>query len=87
MDAALENAMSMRQESNRVLVQLISDMIDGHPELRFHQILHSLDVVIPIDRSIPGHVGPGMDGAMQDLFYEESVKTLDRVSKAVEKMK
>ena len=87
MDKRIELQMGMRQESNRVLVQLISDMIERHPELRFHQILHSLDIVIPIDRSIPGHVGPGMDGAMQDLFYEESVKTLERVNKAVEKMK
>lgn len=82
-----DQKISKRQESNRVLVQLISDMVEKGPDLRFHQILHILDVEVPIDRSIPGRVAPGVEGAMKDLFYEESADTLDRVCKAVEKLR
>lgn len=82
MNKEIEIQISKRQESNKVLVQLITDMVEKHPDLRFHQILHSLDIVIPIEGMMAGEVHTGM----QDLFYEESVKTLDRVSKAVEKL-
>lgn len=78
MDKRIELQMAERQESNRVLVQLISNVIEAHPELRFHQILHALDVVVPVE---PGVL------LMKDLFHEESVKTLDRVSKAAQKIK
>ena len=81
MDKKTEIEISKRQESNRVLVQLITDMVEKYPDLRFHQILHSLDIVIPRENMTGDH-----EDGMQDLFYEESVKTLDRVSKAVEKL-
>jgi len=81
MNKKIEIEISKRQESNRVLVQLISDMVEKYPDLRFHQILHLLDVVVPRESM----TGDREDG-MQDLFYEESVNTLDRVGKAAEKL-
>jgi hypothetical protein len=76
MDPKLEQEIGRRQESNRVLVQLISDMVESQPDLRFHQILHSIGVEKQLDI-----------GVTQDLFYEESVKTLERVSETIEKIK
>ncbi len=67
-----------RQDSNRVLVRLIADAVEKWPDMRFHQILHLLDVEVGFDKNIPGLVGPGIN-ATKDLFYEESVDTLDRV--------
>ena len=76
MDKKIEIEISKRQESNRVLVQLISDIVESSPDLRFHQILHAIGVEKQHDV-----------GLTEDFFYEESVKTLERVSEAIEKIK
>lgn len=70
MDPALE-----RQESNKILVQLLSNAVEKYPDLRFHQILHTVGIEKQHDV-----------GLTEDLFYEESVTTLERVSETLEKL-
>lgn len=76
MDKKTEIKISKRQESNRILTQLVSEMVEKHPDLRFHQILHVIDIVVD-SKEI---------GLVEDLFHEESIDTLDRVNKAIEKL-
>ena len=57
-----------RQINNKKLIELISDYVDKHPEMRFIQALWALKI---IDR---GEVG------IIDRFYEEPDDTLKRIS-------
>jgi len=69
-----------RQESNREIIHEISAMIEAHPDLRFHQILHSLNI---IETSYPTKEDGSKDyekGYIKDLFYEESVTTLKKIN-------
>lgn len=34
-----------RQEANREILKRLTEVVEGHPDLRFGQILHSLDLV------------------------------------------
>jgi hypothetical protein len=58
-----------RQANNQELINLISDYIDTHSEMRFIQALWSLNI---IDRDENGII---------DRFYEEPNDTLNRIKK------
>lgn len=58
-----------RQEANRELLKIISEMIELYPNFRFHQILADIDVNMLNDEGT----------ANVDLFAEESEETLKRV--------
>ena len=71
-----------RQSSNRELIRVISAAVEAYPELRFHQILHSLNIVqtemvhtvdVSGEFEIPGRL------YAKDKFHEESVDTLKGV--------
>ena len=58
-----------RQEANRELLKIISEMVELYPNFRFHQILADIDVNKMNDEGT----------ANIDLFAEESEETLKRV--------
>lgn len=66
-----------RQEANRSILRQISAMIEGSPDLRFHQILLVMDVN---QSELIGDV-PNQKMMYKDLFNEESVTTLKRINK------
>lgn len=67
-----------RQEANRIILKQISDMIDGEPDLRFHQILHILN--IEVTKKVFDSAGfPTEEFDCKDLFNEESIDTLKRM--------
>lgn len=53
-----------RLEANREIVAAISDLVEKHPQWRFHQILMNYDIESP----------------NEDRWYEESDKTLAKLS-------
>ncbi len=76
MDPKLKVKIDKRQEANRELLRAVGAMVDAHPELRFHQILHNMDVTqTTMIGDEPNRIMVG-----KDLFYEESVDTLNRVN-------
>lgn len=54
-----------RQEANRLILQRISELIEEHPDLRFHQILFTANLL---------RIDP--QGYVEDDFYLESVEAL-----------
>jgi len=71
MDPILKNKIDRRQITNRQILDHVSNMIELYPDLRFHQILHSLSI------STTKVVGDTV--VIVDQFNEESVDTLDRM--------
>lgn len=68
-----------RQEANREILKELSKAVEKYSDLRFHQLLYNMDVQIPVpilDKN--GHQA-GMH--FEDLHHEESVDTLDRITK------
>lgn len=86
MDQKLEEKINSRQKANRHIVKVISDMVEGSPDLRFHQILHTLGIVRTEMINAPNNIREfelmeqgvhvGKKQVCKDLFYEESVDTL-----------
>jgi len=68
--------MSERQKYNRLLLEEISAQVEAYPDLRFHQILHNIDVT-ELDVNIDE-----VNRASSDKFNEESKKTYERVLKS-----
>ncbi len=65
-----------RQEANRLILQQISNMIEGAPDLRFHQILVNMDIN---QTELVGEM-PNQKMIGKDLYNEESVTTLKRIT-------
>lgn len=70
-----------RQEANRQIVKRITEMVENQPDLRFHQILHTLSIN---KNAYPFKLQNGNPDYekqyCEDLFNEESVKTLERIN-------
>jgi hypothetical protein len=66
-----------RQEANRIILSQISAMIEGAPDLRFHQILINMG----INKTKMMGEPPNEFLMCEDLFHEESTKTLERLTK------
>ena len=77
---SLEDQISKRQESNREIIRKISEMVEAYPDLRFHQILQNLRINQTKYSKKPDGSTNYEDGHLADLFYEESVVTLKRMS-------
>ena len=70
--------MTTRQEANRELVNILEEIIEKQPQLRFSQILYAYNFI------------KNNDGTLIDEFYLESKKLLERVNEQFikeEKMK
>lgn len=65
-----------RKAANEEILRLITEAVEKYPSMRFHQLLHSLDV-IAVD-----HVYP-KGRTVRDEFYVESTATLERVKRMV----
>jgi hypothetical protein len=67
MDTIRKN-IALRQSANREIIEILSDMVERHPDLRFGQILAITDV-------IQYKPGPGVNDGVKvvDPFNEESV--------------
>lgn len=59
-----------RQEANRELVDILSELVEKHPDMRFGQLLEYASIVRT------RHLGPG---DWQNEFYMEPQKLLERV--------
>ena len=56
-----------RQAANRRIVETIKDMVELHPDMRFHQILQNM----------------GIEQPAIDQWYEESDETLCNMKKGM----
>jgi hypothetical protein len=65
-----------RQEANRIILNQISVMIEANPDLRFQQILQIMNIN---KTKLIGEL-PNQELICEDLFYEESTKTLERIT-------
>lgn len=66
---AIRKAIALRQSANREIIEILSDMVERHPDLRFGQILAITEAIqyIPDSR-------PYIDTVdIKDPFNEESV--------------
>ena len=66
-----------RQDANRIIARQISAMVEGAPDLRFHQILHCLH--IEVSKKITENGKSNTTNVCEDLFNEESTTTLERM--------
>ena len=64
----------MRQETNRKILELLSNEIEKYPDIRFIQALWALDIINMND-----------DRVIEDRFYEEPEKTLEKIWQRLEK--
>lgn len=78
MDAIIKNKISRRQECNKELLRIFTDIVEKNPELRFGQILFNFQFVKW------ENVNEGIK--ILDPFYEESVDTLNRVKTIIEEL-
>lgn len=77
MDSKIKKAIEMRQDSNRKIIELLSEKIEEYPEIRFGQLLVALGI-IEYDEC---DVFNGGAMVVKDQFSEESITTLQRVMK------
>lgn len=59
-----------RQEANQTILNLLSEAVEKHPDLRFHQLLQFLGIELP----------------RTDQFYEESSQTLETLRSMIAAM-
>lgn len=78
----VKKKIELRQASNRNILAAISAMVETYPDLRFHQILQNIDCVILKEVKSGGH---SVSLTCPDLFYEESVDTLNRINESFKK--
>jgi predicted transcriptional regulator len=57
-----------RLEANREIVKILSEQVENNPDMRFYQLLNSLDNIIQ---------------SPKDAFYEESKDTLEHIKKSL----
>ena len=71
MDKKIQEAIDKRQESNLKILDLIMEYVDRYPQLRFGQILSTLNI-IQYDYEDQKH-------PVIDPFYEESLDMYNRI--------
>lgn len=64
----MKEQIKKRQEYNRKLVNLLSELVEKYPQLRFGQILYVFDFIT-------------RNGELFDPFNEESYETYQRIMK------
>ena len=60
----IKDLIKSRYDSNKAIIEIISLVAEKFPDWRFHQILQNIEII--------GRLG-------EDLFYEESIETLERM--------
>lgn len=60
----IKDMVKSRYDSNKAIIEIISLVAEKFPDWRFHQILQNIEII--------GRLG-------EDLFYEESIETLERM--------
>lgn len=60
----IKDMVKSRYDSNKAIIEIISLVAEKFPDWRFHQILQNIEII--------GRLG-------EDLFYEESIETLERI--------
>lgn len=60
----IKDMVKSRYDSNKAIIEIISLVVEKFPDWRFHQILQNIEII--------GRLG-------EDLFYEESIETLERM--------
>lgn len=65
-----------RQEANRKILSILSDAVEQHADLRFHQILQNLYINLKDTKD-----GVVSEDKCLDQFYEESEETLERIKR------
>lgn len=60
----IKDMVKSRYDSNKAIIEIISLVAEKFPNWRFHQILQNIEII--------GRLG-------EDLFYEESIETLERI--------
>ena len=60
----IKDMVKSRYNSNKAIIEIISLVAEKFPDWRFHQILQNIEII--------GRLG-------EDLFYEESIETLERM--------
>lgn len=60
----IKDMIKNRYDSNKAIIKIISLIVEKFPDWRFHQILQNIEII--------GRLG-------EDLFYEESIETLERI--------
>lgn len=68
-----------RQEANKVILNILSQYVDDNPDMRFHQILHALN----LEEMVMGEEGLAI--GCKDFFYLESDKALERIAETSDK--
>lgn len=71
-----------RQEANKQILKRITAMVDNQPDMRFHQILNSLNINEMDCPKKPDGSKDHEKSFYKDFFYEESVDTLKRMDKS-----
>ena len=69
-----------RQKFNRQIVEILSILVEKHPDLRFGQILVDCDIIQEEEVLLEGERQTVLIGI--DPFYEESEDTLNRMMKS-----
>lgn len=72
MKDTIKAKIDVRQECNREILKLISEIIEKNPDLRFGQILVALGIV-------EGNFNEEHIYRIRDPFYEESIDMLNRI--------
>ena len=75
MNSKITEMINKRQEANREIIEILSDMVERHPDLRFGQILAITECIEYISDSRP-YIDT-LD--VKDPFPEESVDTWIRM--------
>ena len=63
-----------RLKTNRKILKLLSDAVEQHPKLRFHQILRGLGITLRDETKTAWEL------MYLDQFFEESADTLERMT-------
>lgn len=65
-----EEIIEKRKEANLEILDLLKELVEKNPKLRFHQLLEMLNITV---------LG-------KDKFYEESVKTLNDLKNEIKRL-
>lgn len=70
-----QGSVSERHTNNRKIIDILSEMVESNPQMRFNQILVNAGVTVPFN------FGAGYMANVDKIeFYEESSETLNRIT-------
>ena len=81
MDNSIKKMIEMRQTANREILKNIAEMVEKYPDLRFGQILANLGIIQYTHDLDIDSISLSPISTVVDPFSEESVITLNRISR------